>query len=446
MYIRYFLGALLALLCLHRAWSITELEELSLCARSVFIASIQDPKTAVVLKNASYDERHLGLTLQKVECKNGGVLKSNVSIPEDGRLMCLLDQELGRGPFSLIFDMFKYFPSFQVPEISKIGIDGCACIAYIDPSFAFPKLKHLAFNKVCSFWHKNSVTGGEQNIGTEMAHLFGKLGQKSAVILLNTSKMDGPEKVARHPLLSQHLGVATGPWWMGFDGPPRQRSEAIREGVHNFKDVLIEDLWTARSGLDMVRILWLGQTQGGISNRWKVYQVITGMFDRKDCDDRGQTPSCVLEKDRKPDCFDVHVQWKAALNEDPFFEVRLDSEAIEKSMCVRAASFSENITENILTILALGKWCDSVSLIDAWLEPTPPTPKKPVVRPDVQLLSSVPSSLSSRPKIVISPRPRGRMRSGHREYVPSPLSSSWTCPQPSSQNPAPSSDAPGPTC
>lgn len=390
----------------------TELEELSLCARSVLIQPEQSAKKTIVLSNTSKEKGKIDLLIQEISWEQGGLVKSQLSSPSGGRLKSLLDREFNGQRICLNFDTLNCFPSFQISDLSSIKISGCSSVGYLDPWFAFPNLELPILCNIHAFWLRDPKENKEKPILEGMAYLPNRLDQKSSVILFSPLKMDGPHKGRGRLLLSEHLTAFKGPWWMRFNGQPRPLSQTTKNGMLNFKDVLIKDLWTAHEGRDMIRVLRLGYTKGGIENSWTVYQTIKGIFRWQDSGGVWQDHPPAQEVQKAPDCCDVHVQWRLALDADSFFQIRLvGSEVTEKNMVVNPKFFNENVTENIMTILTLGKW-------NRW----------------ISLIKDVPKEFCS---VSDEAWP-------HREHVASSQFSSGSYSQSSSKKPTLSSDGPGP--
>ena len=118
---RYFLSLFLGAACLNNAWSITELEELSLCAHKIVISS-KDGQRKIVIENQSKRASKKGLCVRKYQKVDGDDVYTDIDIPADGTVNSLVQQEIGDQGSKLGFRDFRYPPSFTLPNVTDIII------------------------------------------------------------------------------------------------------------------------------------------------------------------------------------------------------------------------------------------------------------------------------------------------------------------------------------
>ena len=354
---RQCLFVLSAFCYLHGAAAMTELEELSRCAGRVIFQSFQSEAQRVCLKTHSKFSGKKGFQITKSVAKGSVIFNEELKMPLDGTLKSLIDGVFKDQEVVMDFVDLRCLPSFKIPNISIVKINRCICLPYLDPRRAFPDLKNLIFFQVPFFHLSPKVDENVKIFRTTMlashdvsekSKLFNRWSLESSARIYD-DRLD----VLKTQPLSQTWqidnGILVGAPYLTT--PANECSELRRALLVDFFHD--KGLFQTKSSPIEQKISLMYTTKEFSEKSFDVYETIEGKpFWATETGFSNSAPVDVP----LPDFFEVSVAWRWSQNAAPFFEV--GPVKVSDEELPTAISHRKNITLNMMTLLALQKWCD----------------------------------------------------------------------------------------
>lgn len=361
----------------HSVTAITQLEELSKSAKVVSITSADgscDDATLYISEqdasNANTTNKNV-LTIQKTTSHS----TQEIEAPRDGLLQSLIKQEFSGSNFCLFFTELQFLPSFTMPSISCVRIYSSA-VPYFDLLTCFPNLKTCFILKkdapivwMPSLLDTNvCIQCGDKDLSS-YNKMVDDLSHCEAEVFWKIFFAKSAKEESTALSMMQYVGDSQGLWTIGSFNYFSRNFFSSRLPIYGLpsslkRAMVLETLLDKNSFNTEEHFALVYRTKDRNKVSWGIHQEIK-VYPFWNTADGVVTVSPTSESKFSPDWFDAYVEWRWEEDkaEKPFFRVgpvKVDGQDIP------IFSHRVSVTGTILTLLALGKFCQEIkSFLDA---------------------------------------------------------------------------------